>query len=314
MDREIAQQELSLERDRLQLLLDVNNAVASNLDLRQLLQAISLALHDVVPHDFTGLAVYDEEIELLRIHSVEATNVEGVLAEGSAIPMEGTTAGLAFNSRQTVLRERIDLDEFSAPVFRSFVNALGMKSACVVPLMLQDRVLGVVSLSSRTEAAFHEDDVRLLEQIASQLAIAVDNAINFQRAERERDRKQLLLEVSNAVVSNLSLKDLLVAISGWLRKFVQHDIASVAIRDATTGELRVHALDAPPTAGAPSEGTVLPMQGTPPGLAIETRATVLRDRVDLNEFHSPLMRRAYEGGVRSGCSVPLISHDQALGG
>jgi len=54
---ELSQQQLTTERDRLRLLLEINNAVVSNLNLHDLLQAISLSLRDCVPHDFTGLAI-----------------------------------------------------------------------------------------------------------------------------------------------------------------------------------------------------------------------------------------------------------------
>ncbi|HKE56720.1 MAG TPA: hypothetical protein VKB46_08465, partial [Pyrinomonadaceae bacterium] len=64
---ELSQQQVTRERDRLRLLLEINNAVVANLDLHDLLQAISQALGECVPHDFTGLAVYDERIGQLRI-------------------------------------------------------------------------------------------------------------------------------------------------------------------------------------------------------------------------------------------------------
>ncbi len=132
-------------------------------------------------------------------------------------------------------------------------------------------------------------------------------------ASDERDRLRLLLDVTNAVVSNLSLKELLYTVSGWLRKFFPIDLASMVIQDAETGLLKVHALDAPAPGGVLGEGTVLPLEGTPPGIAIATRSTVIRDRIDFEEFYSPIIREAYKAGLRSGCSVPLICHDQVLG-
>jgi formate hydrogenlyase transcriptional activator len=313
MKPEPSKQDLSRERDRLRLLLEVNNAVASNLDPHDLLQAISQVLHECIPHDYTGLAIYDERIGKLRIHSVEATDKEGMLAAGAPIPMEGTTAGLAFTTRKTVLRDLVDLTEFDAPVFKTMIDALSIKSVCVVPLILEDRALGVVSLTSRSEAAFSEKDAEMLAQIANQFAIAVDNTVNFQKAQWERDRRQLLLEVNNAVVSNLSLRDLLVSVSGWLRKFIKHEFASVVLLDEATGQLRLHALDRPAPGGIMSEGGIIAIEGTPAGIAITTRSTVRRDILDLNEFFSPLARIAYAAGLRSGMSVCLISHDRLLG-
>src|SRR5215813_4025213 len=123
----------------------------------------------------------------------------------------------------------------------------------------------------------------------------------------ERDRLRLLLDVNNAVVSTLSLKDLLYAVSGWLRKFFPLDFASMVIKDEETGMLKVHALDSAPPGGVLAEGAILPLEGTPPGIAIATRQTVMRDRIDFEEFFSPIIREAYKAGLRSGCSVPLIS-------
>jgi formate hydrogenlyase transcriptional activator len=308
----IPEQALSRERDRLRLLLEINNAVTSHLDPHQLLEAISIALRQCVPHDFTGLAIYDEKRGQLRINSVEALD-KRLLSEGSAIPIEGTTAGLSFKTRKIVLRDTIDLNEFHAPVFKNMIDVLGIKSVCAVPLILEGRALGVVSLTSRSEAAFTQENGELLGQIAPQLAIAVENSINFQNAAWERDRRQLLLEVNNAVVSNLSLKDLLVAVSGWLRKFIKHDFASVVLIDEESGQLRLHALDKPAPGNVMGEGGLIPIDGSPAGLAIRTRSTVRRPRVDLEEFNLPLVKAAYNAGLRSGMSVCLISHDRVFG-
>ena len=313
MKPELSQEELSRERDRLRLLLDVNNAVATNLNLHDLLQAISTALRHLVPHDYTGLAIYDEKLGQLRITRVEATQTQGVLPEGDLVPMEGTTAGLAFMTREIVRRETVDLNEFHAPEFKSMVKALAIKSLCVLPLILHERAIGIVSLASRTEAAFSEADAELLSEIVPQIAIAVENAVNFQKAQWERDRRQLLLEVNNAVVSNLSLRELLVAISGWVRNFLKHEYASVVLLDKETGQLRLHALDRPAPGGIMNEGGIIPIEGTPAGLAIQSRATVRRDTLDPKEFYSPLVKMAYAAGLRSGMSVCLISHDRLLG-
>src|SRR5262245_22386358 len=129
----------------------------------------------------------------------------------------------------------------------------------------------------------------------------------------ERDRLRLLLDVTNAVVSSLSLQELLYAVSGWLRKFFPVDFSSMVLVDEETGLLKVHALDFPAPGGVLGEGTLLPLEGTPPGIAIATRSTVLRDQINFEEFYSPIIREAYKAGLRSGCSVPLICHDQVLG-
>ena len=89
--------------------------------------------------------------------------------------------------------------------------------------------------------------------MAKQVAVAVDNALNFEKARaaeqqltRERDRLQLLLEVNNAVASHLDLRELLHAISTCLRRVTHHRAAALTLYDPEVNQLRVHALDPSP--------------------------------------------------------------------
>ncbi len=300
------------ERDRNQLLLDVNNAVASNLDLRQLLSAISVCLGSVIPHDATGLAVYDEQIKQLRMHAVQARSPAQV-AEGRPIPMEGTPAGLAFTTRKTVLRERTDFQEFNAPFFKQMIQALGLRCGVSVPLIFHDQPIGVLSLSSYREAAFDQSDATLLEQISSQLAIAVQNTLNFERAKRERERAQTLLEINNAIATSLNLRDLLGSTSACLRNYFNHDVAGLALHDESTKRLMVHAMDRSDQNLFVKEGAVLSLEGTPMAEAFTLRRRVLVKNFTLKQFPTPEAKAAYAAGWKSGVHVPLVAHDRTLG-
>ncbi len=181
-----------------------------------------------------------------------------------------------------------------------------------MPLISQNRVVGAITIGAAQENAYSEEDAALLARAGQQIAMPIENAVNFRIAKRESERNQLLHEVGQAIVSSLSLNELFRTVSGCLRRFINHDMASVVLLDQETGQLRVHLLDRPPT-DIWQEGAILPMEGTPAGLCISTRKTILRHKVDFNEFFAPEMRVAYAAGVRCGCGVPLISHDQVLG-
>jgi formate hydrogenlyase transcriptional activator len=309
-----AESGLSDERDRLKLLLEVNNAVASNLNLQSLLEAISACLRRVIPHDFTGLAIYDEDVGQLRVHALDASGAQRMFESGQLIPLEANPAGLAFTEHRTVLRERLDRSEFPSRVFLQYCDVFGLRSGITVPLILNERAIGVVSVSSTEEAAFTQRDAQLLEQIADQLAIAVANALNFNRAELERDRRQILLEVNSAVSRHLNLDQLLEAISESVRRVIPHDYAGLALYDADTKQLRLHSLGLPVTKNIILEGTVIPLEGTPTGLAFTSRRLVLRDLMDYDEFFNPITRKVDEAlDLKSNCSVPLILEDRVLG-
>jgi formate hydrogenlyase transcriptional activator len=301
------------ERDRNRLLLEVNNAVASNLDLRQLLRAITSCLREVMPHDATGLAIWDENIKQLRMHAVQA-NDPGPIAEGQPIPMEGTPSGLAFKTGQTVRRDRNDFEEFYSPYFRKMIEAIGLKCGCNVPLKVQDRVIGVLSLGSYKEAAFTQQDVNLLEAIASQLAIAVENAVNFQRAERERDRKRLLLDINNAVISHVDLKDLVKAVSATLRDIMPHDSAGIALYEPAINQLREYTNVSYKDLDAFREGETIPLEGTPAGQVFVTGEPMLIMAPNPELYPADRYSRVpVEGSPKSACLALLMAHGRKLG-
>jgi formate hydrogenlyase transcriptional activator len=213
-----------------------------------------------------------------------------------------------------VLRHRPDFKEFTADIMKE-AYARGIRSGCAVPLLFHDKIVGAMTVASLRESAFTEDDADLLAQIGTQVAIAVSNALNYERLKnaesqvaRERDRTKLLLEINNAVVSHLDLKTLLRSISTSLGEIVPHDGASIILPEPD-GKLRLHALDlrALNESGF-KEGVVTSAEGTPEGEALAFGRSVLVPYLDLKRFYNPWVQKAAENGIRSGCAVPLIAH------
>src|SRR6476620_4596306 len=106
--------DVEAERDRYQLLLDINNAVVTQLGLGNLLCATCDSLRKVIPHDAASISLYDPEIRQLRLHNFDLQYSSDV-EEGALFPLEGSPQGLAFTSRQPVLISHLNLEEFPAP-------------------------------------------------------------------------------------------------------------------------------------------------------------------------------------------------------
>jgi formate hydrogenlyase transcriptional activator len=118
--------------------------------------------------------------------------------------------------------------------------------------------------------------------VAAKVAVAVDNALHSQEAqalqqqlERERDRLQLLLEVTNSAISNLELRDVLRAVSATLRRVMQCDVAGVLLPDAEYHQLRIYALDFPDSQGFIQEEILIPMESSLAGQAFRTGKPVV---------------------------------------
>ena len=302
---------LDVDPERSKLLLGFNNALISQIDFEDLLKSIFERVKEVFKQTIAAtLSIHDPKTNDLRIHLLHSDDPD-LFREGMPLPFEGTPSGVAFTTRQVLLLKKLVVDDFPTPLIaRAYAD--GIRSGCSVPLISQNRVVGVITIGAAQENAYSEEDAALLALAGQQIAMPIENAVNFRIAKRESERNQLLHEVSQAIVSSLSLDELFKTISGCLRRFINHDMASLVLLDQETGQLRVHLLDRPP-ADIWQEGTTIPMEGTPAGLCISTRKTILRHTVDFNEFFAPEMRLVYAAGLRCGCGVPLISHDQVLG-
>lgn len=173
-------EQLLRDRDRLQLLLDVNNVILANLELPQLLTAIASCTGRIIHQEYTSLALYDRDQTTLRMHALDFPTSKGPLREVLTEPVETGPAGRAVRSRRPELFDADDLKQFRAEIARRLL-AEGMQSVCCVPLMSRNRILGTLNVASLRRTAFGQNDVELLQQIATQIAIAVDNALAYQR-------------------------------------------------------------------------------------------------------------------------------------
>ncbi len=306
------------ERER--LMLAINNAVVSELSLRELFRVISAKTREVLGNDTTSMAIYDAETNQLRAYVFDhPDNKLPVIDEGTPIPLEGSLGGKAFTTGQPVFVQRNARERTSTEFDRRLVDA-GIKSGGCVPLIAQDRKLGVMGVGSFREDAFSEADQELLGHIANQIALAVENALNFERAlkaeqesRRQFERLRLMLDVNNATVTQLDLRELVRIVSSCLRETLQYDIVGLSLYHADTNQLRAYAYDFPDKQFAIPEGTPIPLQGSMGGRVFTSGRALFFNRPDTTRAVSPFNQRFVDVGVKSGGGVPLIAYGRKLG-
>jgi formate hydrogenlyase transcriptional activator len=237
------------------------------------------------------------------------------------LPIEESPGGLVWKTQQPltvpdIARER----RFSN--LNAMLRENGVQSFCVVPLTTANQRLGALGFGSLERRTYEVSEIEFMHQIAKQVAIAVENALNYERAQstqaqlaRERDRQHLLLEVNNAVVTHLGLDDLFLAVSECLRQVIQHDGSSLLLCDEESGEWRIHVLDFQKNESFVEEGTMEESTESPSCLAINTGKAALFREQDLKEMasSSPCAQDLLDRGVKSFCSLPLLAHKRTLG-
>ncbi len=164
--------------DRLKLILELTNQVVSKLEFRELLQAISASVRQVMRCDAAGIMLPEPDGLHLRKHALDYPDSRGFFAEDKLIPIEGSEIGETFRSGKPWVINRLEAREVSPEMYAK-ANAEGMNSFCQVALVSRERSLGVLAVANREENAFDPEDVTFLSQVARQVAIGVENALAY---------------------------------------------------------------------------------------------------------------------------------------
>ncbi|MGE5818160.1 MAG: GAF domain-containing protein, partial [Deltaproteobacteria bacterium] len=203
-------QQADLLQDQYQALLEVSEAIALHRDLDRLFHDLAPRLHRVVQFDFANLMLYEPTRNGMKSHVLETPDPTYACPSGDC-PME-SPGGWVRETQEPWVASNLSKDS-RFPDLAQWLCDRGVRSICVVPVTTALRKLGALAFGSAHDGAYSETDVTFLQQVARQVAVALDNALNFEQAEsvqqqlkEERDRLSTLLEVNNTVVSVLDLR------------------------------------------------------------------------------------------------------------
>ena len=216
------------KNERLKLLLEVNNAIVSNLDVRDVLKAVSASLRPVMQCDSVGIALPDQERKQLRLRALDFPKSKGLVHEENLFSAEGDSPGA--RTFRTGVAENVVCCEPDRidPV----VEAEGVQSMCHIPLIGRNRTLGLMSLARLAPIPFSRRDLDFLTLVGNQVAIAVENALAYHEIAELKDRlAQEKVYLEDEIRSELNFEEI-VGRSSALRKVLQ-DIETVAPTDST---------------------------------------------------------------------------------
>ncbi len=285
-------------------LLELSKAIASHRDLTKLFHDLACRLQMLFKFRSLAVMFHDSSRNIMRCHFLE-TCAPTKWQAPTEVPMAGSIAGWVWEHQEPIVVHDITLED-RFPFAKTLVDH-PIKAICSFPLTTANQPLGVLNFWSDEAGVYDHLDLEFAGLLAAQIAVAIEAQCHQQKLAHERDRCQLLLEINNTLVSNLNLRELLSAISGCLRRVMPHDLAGLALHDPAINKLRVTALEFPEHEDAFVEGEIIDLEENPGGRAFTTRQPVISG---LDHLVDPLGQRA---GIKSGCTVPLISHDRALG-
>jgi formate hydrogenlyase transcriptional activator len=222
------QAQLATERDRLQVLLEINNVLVTTRELSEVFRGTVSTLKRVIHHDYTSLALLDPSSGLLKIYALDFPGHQGLFKQEVTISRDASPAGYAISTGQPLLARGSELDRYTSEVMH-VLRGEGLQNICCVPLITQGRTFGSLNLASRRLDAFPPQDVELLQQVAAQIAIAVENALAFKEIDALKNKlaeEKLYLE--EEIRSEFNFEEIVGESAALKRALAQVELAAPA--------------------------------------------------------------------------------------
>jgi len=301
--------EVDGDAQRYEALLHMADLVVHHTGLLELLPELAQRLHQVASFEIASFSLYDPEKNVMRMHFWEGSDRLSDLTE---LPVEESVCGVVWEQQQPMVWS--DLRQETR--FQRAVNLLkekGVRSYCTLPLTTAEKKFGALGLGSSRPNAYDEDDVQLLRRVAELVALALENATTRAAFLEEKERLEMLLEVSTTLMSNLDVQQLFPAISGLIRRVIRHEYASVALYEEANQCLRLYAMDSPFADDVIGADTVVPISESASGEALRQGEAIIHGREDLMLLRNSVVTRMLDLGIQSFCAIPLITRKGKLG-
>jgi formate hydrogenlyase transcriptional activator len=163
-------------RERIRLLLEVSESIASHRDLNELFGDLALRLPRIVPFDYINLMLHDRARDVMRLHLLVAP-VDSTIKPGAEFPVDDSPGGSVWQTQVPLIVNDIELEHrFPAVIPR--LRANGVQSFCSVPLTTAFGRLGAMGFGSLRKHEYQPSELAFMQEVAKLVAVAVDNALH----------------------------------------------------------------------------------------------------------------------------------------
>jgi formate hydrogenlyase transcriptional activator len=184
--RKTAEQAIVTQNSRLQLLLKLTQEITSNLELRELLRAISASIREVMDCDAVQIWLADSASGKFRLYALDFPEGKGFVKEGILIESVGACKR-ALETLQPTIRSIANPQEFPPDLYKLML-AEGLKTQCVIPLVSRGRAVAALTINRRTDNPFLPDEIDFLREASGQIAIAIENCLAFSQISELKEK------------------------------------------------------------------------------------------------------------------------------
>ena len=212
------------------LLLEVADVVNTTLDLDTSLRRVAEVVRKVIDYQIFAILLLNEKTQ--ELHFRFQIGYPKEVAERVRVKVGEGVTGLAAQRREAVLVGDVTADA------RYIGAAPDVRSELAVPLILKNRVIGVINIEARQPNYFTDEHKRLLTLIASRMAVGIENARLHTRTSRQARTLLLLNELAREFTSILNLDELFKHIAELLTRLIDYQMFSILLLDSTGENLQ----------------------------------------------------------------------------
>ena len=224
------------------------------------------------------------------------------------IDKEETIPAWVYEHQQPLVLGTLE-HESRFPASTRIMQRAGIQSVCAFPLTTAHRRLGSLAIASMRRNAYSPEEIRFCSLVAGQIALAMGDALNFRASQQAQERLELLLDLTNRVVSSLNLRDVLREISANIRRVMHCEGVGITLPGREDGKLRIFALDFPDNPGGIVEGY------EPPADEKTSAAKVFQSGQAVVLSHEQLQHESVKPSldIHSLAHVPLKGRRETVG-
>jgi phosphoserine phosphatase RsbU/P len=206
------------------LLLEVADVVNTTLDLDTTLRRVAELVRRVIDYEIFGILLLNEKTQELYFRFSVGHQRE--IADRMRIKLGEGVTGIAAQKGEAIL-----VDDVAA--HPGYISALpNVRSELAVPLIVKNRVIGVIDIESLRPNHFTEEHKRLLMLIGSRMAIGIENARLYTRISRQARTLLLLNEIARELTSILNVDEVLKRIGELLNRLIDFQMFSILLLDS----------------------------------------------------------------------------------
>ena len=299
------------------ILLDINRAIGRHLNRDELFGALAGCLKTLVPTEHFGIEV---PIEGDRLQGHILSNpTGGEPTQPTVLPALGTACNWVIENRAWFVAACRDEFRERFPVTFDAMASQGMESLCALPLVSGDRPRGALFFMAAVRGAYGHLRREFLEQVANQIAIAIENVNAYEKIETLNStiadaarRRQTLLDINNAIVTKLTREEVFRAICAALSPVIQYDRIALSLYNPETDDVRLVAYEGPLRTDSSPVGNVHDLNDSHVGWVFTHQRPLVRHELVIEaQFSSE--HRAHKSGFRSLCALPLVVRGRSIG-